>query len=95
MSSVPMWNKFKIDHIGRVMRWKIKEMQRFLTLTKMRVHYIEYLAIIYNIQHFWSLYRMTGYSIEWPINHIDRNIYTDVSVIWRQWYECCLISFFL
>ena len=42
----------------------------------MKVNSIESPAIVYNLQHFWLLYTMTGYSIEWPIIHIDRNIYT-------------------
>ena len=39
------------------------------------VHTIESPAIVYNLKHFWLFYRMTVYSIEWPILHIDRNIY--------------------
>ena len=70
-----MWKRFKIDHIDRAMWRKTKGIQRFPTLTKMNVHSIESPAIVYNLQRFWLLYRMTGYSIEWPIIHIDRNIY--------------------
>ena len=44
-------------------------------MTKKGVNSIESPAILYNLQHFWSFYTMTGYSIEWPIIHIDRNIY--------------------
>ena len=43
----------------------------------MKVNSIESPAIVYNLQHFWLLYTMTGYSIEWPIIHIDRNIYIE------------------
>ena len=52
--------------------------------TKMNVHSIESPAIVYNLKHFWLLYTMTGYSIEWPIIHIDRNIYIDSSIIHKS-----------
>ena len=78
-----MWKHRIYEHINRTMWSRIDQFHVYITLTKARVNCIQWPVIVYIILLCWTLYTMTGYCIQCPIYHIDRNIYIGDYVSWR------------